>query len=192
MGMSKFFSSILTLIFLSTGSAILAQDLPTFRIEDDSALRVSLEDSWFRETPARVLAKRPEFHTLRGGARIQVRVETSPINREEFAIVLARERNGVYPGWAQGSWVLTRNRDGRAEGIRIRVFLRSDHSAYVQFRPQTNERSLMDVVLYDAYIIRSLPIPIPFERLYVLPVEEALRAAGNRFPRRYFDPEPGM
>ena len=168
-------------------------DVPVNRIEDDSALRASLLDTWFRESPARVLARRPEIHTLRGGTRVQVRVETSAINRDEFAIVLAREHNGAFPGWGQGSWILTRHRDGRAEGLRIRIFLRSDHNTFVQFRPHNNnERSLMDVVLYDAYMIRSLPIPIPFERLYVLPVEEALQAAGNRFPRRYFEPDPGL
>ena len=51
----------------------------------------------------------------------------------------------------------------------------------------------MDVVLYDGYIMRGHPIPVPFERLFVLPVEEALSLAGERFPRRYFDdPDPGM
>ena len=48
------------------------------------------------------------------------------------------------------------------------------------------------MVLYDAFLIRSLPIPVTFERLFVLPVEAALESAGNRFPRRYFDPEPGL
>ena len=167
-------------------------DLPTRKIEDDSPLRIALEASWFRETPGRVLAKRPELYTLRGGGRVQVRVETSSKNRDEFAIVLAREQDGAFSGWGQGSWVLTRRRDNNPEGSKIRVFLRSDYNTYVQFRPYTDEKCQMDVVLYDAYVIRSLPIPIPFERLYVLPVEEVLAAAGDRFPRRYFDPEPGL
>jgi hypothetical protein len=50
----------------------------------------------------------------------------------------------------------------------------------------------MDVVLYDGYVVRSMPLPIPFERLVVLPIEEVLSIAGDKFPRRYFDPEPGM
>jgi hypothetical protein len=50
----------------------------------------------------------------------------------------------------------------------------------------------MDVVLYDAFLVRALPIPVPFERLYDMPVDDALNLAGGRFPRRYFDPESGM
>ena len=48
----------------------------------------------------------------------------------------------------------------------------------------------MDVVLYDAYVVRSLPLPYSIERLMVVPLEEVFSIAGNKFPRRYFDPNP--
>jgi hypothetical protein len=176
--------------------SLAAQDLPSRRIEDDSSLRISLQDSWFKEAPGTVLNKRAENYTLRGGSRIQVRAEAGG---NEFLIVLARELEGPsrvivgqsFPGWAQGSWVLTRS---TADGspTRIRVFLRSDPYTYIQFRPFSADRAQMDVVLYDAYVVRSLPLAIPFERLFVLPLEEALAMAGDRFPLKYFDPEPNM
>jgi hypothetical protein len=112
-------------------------------------------------------------------------------NREEFGIILARGRNGAFSGWAQGSWILTRRRSDGAP-VRIRVFLRSDLYTYVQFRPFTEDKSLMDVVVYNACLVQSLPIALPFERLLSAPLEEILAAAGDKFPRRYFDPEPGM
>ena len=185
---------LLSLFFLPGGALWsqnqrVSQDLPTRRIEDDSGLRSVLEASWFKESPAKVVIKEPEIHTLGGGSRIQVRIETGR-NRDEFAIVLAREQNGAFPGWAQGSWVLTRRRDNSGSALQIRVFLRSDYNTYVQFRPFSDEKSYMDVVLYDAYLIRSLPIPVPFDRLLTLPVEDSLSLAGNQFPRRYFDPNP--
>jgi hypothetical protein len=54
------------------------------------------------------------------------------------------------------------------------------------------DKSLIDVVIYDAYIVRALAIGIPFERLLTMPVEEALSAAGDRFPRRFFEPDPAL
>jgi len=193
MGMRKFFfSSLLILSLLVFVGSVWGQDVLTQRIPDDSALRLSLLDSWFREVPARVLDKRPEYYTLRGGSRVQVRLETAPQNRDEFAIVIAREQNGAYSGWAQGSWVLTRRRDNNPAGMRIRVFLRSDFNTYVQFRPFSDEKCLMDAVLYNGYVMRSHPLPVPLERLLTLPLEEILSLAGNAFPRRYFEPEPGM
>ncbi|MDR2102464.1 MAG: hypothetical protein LBP43_07835 [Treponema sp.] len=163
-----------------------ALDLPTGKIEDDSSLRISLKDSWFTEIPGKVMAGKGFLHTLPGGARIQVRAETGG---EEFMIILAREWNGSYPGWAQGSWILTRRRDDGSPS-RIRIFLRSDPNTYIQFRPLGKDRSQLDLVLYDGYILRALPVPFSLERLLVMPVEEVLASLGTKFPRRYFDPNP--
>ena len=192
--MRKFIFPLLVVFFVlfTGGETLWGQDVLTRRIQDDSTLRISLLDSWFREIPGRVLEKRPEYYTLRAGDRVQVRIETSAQNRDEFAIVIAREQNGAYSGWAQGSWVLSRRRDNDPAGMRIRVFLRSDYNTYVQFRPFSDEKCLMDAVLYDGYVMRSHPLPVPFERLYALPLGEILDLAGNAFPRRYFEPEPGM
>jgi hypothetical protein len=168
-------------------------DQPTRKIVDDSSLRILLKDTWFTEMPGRVLPRRPEIRTLGGGGQVQVRTEEG---RDEFAVILARELtggtgagSGTFPGWAQGSWGLTRRKD-TGEPTRIRVFLRSDPYTYIQFRPLRDDKCQMDVVLYDAYIQRSLPLPIPFERLYTVPVEEVLGLAGEKFPRKYFDPDP--
>ena len=185
-------SSFFVLTLLITAGNAWSQDVLIRRIQDDSALRISLLDSWFREVPARVLGKSPEYYVLRGGSRVQVRVETSAQNRDEFAIVIAREQNGAYSGWAQGSWVLTRRRDNDPSGMRIRVFLRSDYNTYVQFRPFSDEKCHMDVVLYDGYVMRSHPLPVPFERLFTMQLDEILGLAANAFPLRYFEPEPDM
>jgi hypothetical protein len=179
--------------FLSAAFPLSALDLPLGQIPDDSALRARLKDSWFTESPDRVLARSPALHTLDSGARIELRGEAGA---EEFMVILAREltngktgaASGSFPGWAQGSWILTRRKDTGAIS-RIRVFLRSDPYTYVQFRPFIEGKSFMDVVLYDAYISRSLPIAVSLERLCVMPLTETLRLAGDQFPRKYFEPE---
>jgi hypothetical protein len=161
---------------------------------------MEIKDTWLTEVPARVLGKRPMIRTLNSGGRIQVRTEEG---RTEFAVVLAREWNGdreslalvqrqtgaAWPGWTQGSWSLSRLKS-TGEALRIRIFLRSDPNAYIQFRPFTADKCFMDVILWEAYLVDSLPFPVPFERLYTLPVEETLALVGNRFPRRYFEPNP--
>jgi hypothetical protein len=171
------------------------RDLPSVKIQDDSALRSAIAPLWFTAPPAQVLGYRPSVQTLPGGGRVQIRSEDGG---SEFLVILARELTdpagtrlyGIYPGWAQGSWALSRRKD-TGEASRIRIFLRSDPNLYVQFRPLGNDRSQMDVVAYDAYLVNSLTIPVSMERLLTLPVEEALRLAGPGFPRRYFDPSLG-
>jgi hypothetical protein len=195
-----FFRKIVA-VFLFLGCfSLYALDLPVRHIADDAFLRMELKDAWLTETPARVLAKRPLVRTLGGGERVRIMTEE---RGNEFAVVLAREWNGdseslamiqrqagtSWPGWIQGSWSLTRLKS-TGEAVHIRIFLRSDPNAYIQFRPFTADKCRMDVILYEAYLVDSLPLPVPFERLYTISVEEVLALAGNRFPRRYFEPDP--
>ena len=182
----------LTIIFFLLTSLCHSFDLPLNRIEDDSYLRASLMDSWLRNNFVNVAGNAQEVYTLRGGTQVHVRMETSPRNLEEFAIVLARGQSGNFSSWNQGSWSLIRRRDNNPQGSRIQYFPRTDFNTYIQFRPFNNERSFMDVVVYDAFLIRSLPLPVPFERLLTMPMEEIFNLAGRGFPGHYFEPIPAM
>jgi hypothetical protein len=181
------------LLFFGALASLCPRDLPSAGIEDDSALRLSLRDEWFLDTADRVLAKKSQIHHLPGGSRIQVRTEATT---GEFAVILARELTGpdgqtmgTFPSWAQGSWLYVRRRADGAP-LRILVFPRSDSRTYIQFRPLGGGRCLMDMVLYDAYLSWSQPVPISFERLLAMPVETVYAAMGEKFKRRYFDPDP--
>ncbi|MDR2865371.1 MAG: hypothetical protein LBV68_07175 [Spirochaetaceae bacterium] len=174
-------------VFLS--GALFAKDLTISEISDDSALRFMLAKTWFIETPREVLQKQPITQMLDSGERVQIRVEAGPRESDEFSIIIARERNGTFPGWAQGSFILSRRiSDGHA--IRARVFLRSDPYTYIQFRPLDDSKSEMDALVYDAFVTQALPIKLPFSRLMSSPLNEILNMAGPQFPRRYYEPNP--
>jgi len=174
--------------------AVFGQDLPLSRITDDSALRTSVKDTWLIETPGRVLARSAVMNTLPGGGRVQLRAEAS---KDEFMVIFAREHKtpnggasmGSFPGWDQGSWILIRNR-ANGEATRIRIFLRSDPYTYIELRPFSADKCQMDVVLYNAYIVRSLTLPVTMEKLYTMQLNDVLNLAGTQFPRRYFEPNP--
>jgi hypothetical protein len=178
-----------SLFFILAGHPSFGIDSTIGKIADDSALRTNVKDSWLTETPARVLAKPRALLNLSGGGSVEVRAEAG---QDGFMVIFAREhpdRPGYFPGWAQGSWVFIRQRDTGAV-TRIRVFLRSDMYTYVQFRPFSADKCQMDVVLYDAYIVQSLPLPVPLERLYTMSLTEIVNLAGSKFPQKYFDPNP--
>ena len=183
----------IALALFIAGYSLFGQDLPIATIPDDSALRASVRDSWLTESPARVLSRPRVLHTLGNGDQVEVRSEAG---QDELMIIFAREQKtatgrantGQFPGWSQGSWILTRRRDTGA-ATRIRVFLRSDPYTYVQFRPLSDDKCQMDVVLYDAYMVRALPLAVTMDRLYTMPIQDALSLAGDKFPRRYFEPD---
>ncbi|MDR2445090.1 MAG: hypothetical protein LBD44_04055 [Spirochaetaceae bacterium] len=167
--------------------AVFALDLPLREISDDSSVRKKLFDEWFIDAPPRVPAKSARRETLPGGERIEVRTERM---EDEFSIVLAREFGGAFPGWAQGSWVISRSvEDGSL--LRIQIFPRSDPYTYIQFHPLDSERSRMDMVVYNAYLAQSVNMPAPIERLLTLPLQDILESANNKTLFRYFEPYTG-
>lgn len=175
------------------------------RISDDSLLRLRLKENWFTDTPARVLSRRSVVEQLPTGERVEIRAAEG---RDEIMVVLSRElirgrvatetqpaqqraATGQFYGWAQGSWMLTRRKDN-GEGTLIRIFLRSDQYTYIQFRPFDAEKSLLDAVLYGGYIVRSVPVAVPFDRLYTMPLNDILKLTNEKFPKKYFEPDPSL
>jgi hypothetical protein len=180
-------------VLLLLAFSLWAADSPSSKIEDDSSLRRLVKNTWLTEAPGKVLAARPFIHTLPGGSRVEVRAEE---RGNEFAVILARELisvegrgSGDFPGWAQGSWVFSRDRRG-GRLLSIQIFPGRDPYTCVVFRPLADGKSGMDVLVYDAYLVQSHPLPLTVERIMEIPVEEVFRAAGTAFPRRYFDPYP--
>ena len=170
-------------------------DLPINRISDDSLLRRNMYNTWIIDTPGRVLGMRPVIETLESGERVRI---STMEGREEFRVIFARElmrgestadrrATGTYPGWAQGSWMLTRRKD-TGRGIEIRIYLRSDQNTHIQFRPLDSEKCQMDVILYGGHIARSIPIAVNFDRLYTMRLSDILRLADKKFPIHYFEP----
>ncbi|MCL2196451.1 MAG: hypothetical protein FWB77_02425 [Treponema sp.] len=178
-------------------SAVFGFDLPVSRISDDSLLRNRMKEAWLTEAPGRVLSQRARNEVLENGERVLV---SAIEGREEFMVLFSRElirgtsienrrATREFPGWAQGSWMITRRKDTGA-GTLIRFFPRSDQNTHIQFRPFDREKSLMDVVIYGAHVSRSIPVAAPFERLYTMQLKDILSLVENKLPLRYLEPDP--
>ena len=197
---------ILFILLFFNISPVNSLDLPVSGISDDSILRNKLRDNWFLETPRNVLAQHARTETLQTGERVRV---SESEGRDEIIVILSREQmtgrvesasgqagferrgTGQFPGWAQGSWMLTRNKSTGA-GTLIRIFLFSDQFTYIQFRPLDADKCRMDAVLYGAYVTRALPVAVAFERLYTMPLNDVLKLVEEKFPIRYFEPNPSV
>jgi hypothetical protein len=177
-------------------SQVYSFDLPVSKIPDDSLIRIKIKDAWLSENPARVLTQYARTETMENGERVEIRTTEG---REEFIVHISRELirgtglsdrrgTGQFPGWAQGSWMLTRRKDSGA-GVQIKIFLRSDQQTFIQFRPFDADKCLIDAIVYGGYICNSVPVAVPFERLYTMPLNDILRLVENKFPIRYFEPD---
>jgi hypothetical protein len=190
------FKILFVLLFFVNIITLYSFDLPVSNISDDSLLRLRFRDELMIESPVRVLSQRTRIELLETGERVQISTQEG---REEFRVIFSRElmrgtsinnrrATGSFPGWSQGSWMLTRRRDTGA-ATQIRIFLRSDQNTHIQFRPFDADKCFLDVVLYGGYIARSIPVAVPFERLYTMRLNDILRLVDTKFPLRYFEPD---
>lgn len=186
--------SVIILVFsavlppFAQAAAYSALDVPYEEISSDVSLRRTLVDSWFSLPVSSLLQKQAQIYTLNTGESVEVRVERS---NTDVLVVISRERNGLYPGTIQGSWILYRNLvDGSPK--KIRLYLRSDPYVYVEFRPLSQKKSVLDVVAYSGYIVYAQPIPFAFQDLYTMPVNQVLSSVQDVFPREYFDVDPRL
>jgi len=167
---------------------VFALDVPVARIADDSRLRATARDAWLSASPARAASIPRSVHQLDGGGTVEIRGVSRP---GELLVLFARRGpdGRTFPGWAQGSWEFARRADTGAIS-NVRVFPRSDPNTFVQFRPFGDDRVWMDVLIYDAYVVRNLALAVSMERLSTMPLNDLLALAGSRFPVRYFEPDP--
>ncbi|GMO34017.1 MAG: hypothetical protein Ta2F_10020 [Termitinemataceae bacterium] len=162
-----------------------AMDTDHLVISDDVALRRSLS-AWFTEAPMNIVGK-PAYKTkLDSGESVQVSIENGSV-QDEFAIVLGRALNGKYPGWAQGSWIILRS-SKTGDVLRVRIFLRSDPYTYIQFSPQNDKKSYLDMVIYNANMAQSVSIPISINRILTSSLDDILQTVSERVPLKYFTP----
>jgi hypothetical protein len=183
----RVFFAIVVLVL--AGLPLGALDVPLRHIPDDSSLRQELKDTYFTDTQARVMVRQPITRVLPGGDEVQVRIE---VNNAGFTVLIARKAANMFPGWAQGSWAVTRNRR-TGDFEHIRIFLRSDPYTYIQLRPDERNtgKTLLDAVVYDAFVQRGLPLPFTFDRALTMSLADILALADDRFPARYYEPDSG-
>jgi len=191
--MPVFFFILSALLNVTPASGL---DLPISKISDDSLIRQKIKDSWMLETPGRVLMQPSRIETLESGEKVEIRTQEG---KEEFMVLISRELTsgtnaanrvgtGQFPGWIQGSWMLKRRKD-TGVGTEVRIFLRSDQQTFIQFRPFSSDKCLLDAVVYGGFVAHSIPIPVSFDRLFTMPLNSILKLVENKFPIQYFQPD---
>lgn len=107
-----------------------------------------------------------------------------------FYTVFSPERNGGWPQYAQGSWIVKRS---RADGsfIQAKVFLRSDAGTFARVYP-FGSRSLIDIVAYGGVLYREVIIPMPFETILRSPFARVRELTADVIDWSLFSPQPAL
>jgi hypothetical protein len=126
-----------------------------------------------------------ELRAVRSGTELLVYVS------REYADRAGRFHFGEYPGWVEGTWILTRTiADGKA--VRICYFPRTDPNVYLQLTPFAGDSGKTSAILiaYDAILAQGKTIPLSMDRLMTEKMDTVFALLGPSFPLRYTDPPP--
>ncbi len=169
---------IILSLFLSLSFLFpLVAELSTIEVPDSSVIRQNLISSWFTAPVSSLKAKSEELYTAQDGTVFQVRFEDG--EKEVKIIVCPQiyvlpEENSVnsrqnlpveqYNKNSFGSWILYREKSS-GRPLKIKWHFAKDPNVYVQLR-QDSEKTYADLIVYNSFAARSVPLGVSFARLY--------------------------
>ncbi len=80
-----------------------------------------------------------------------------------FYVILSPERNGSFPVYTQGTWIIKRS-DADGSFLQAKIFLRSDPGTFARIYP-AGTRSRIDIVTYGGVLYREVMVPLSFTEL---------------------------
>ena len=172
-------------------------------IPDSSEIRSGLEEAWFTAPLSVVRQNAPEIRANNNGEKFQIRLEENETTFNIFVSPRAlikvnifsdkgmySEEQELYPGDAEGSWVLIRDkRTGKP--LRIRYYFVKNSEVFIQFTPQ-GKIALADLVIFGNYAARGVPTGMSFEKFYSASFEDVMTITETKLPWNYVLVDPQM
>lgn len=177
-------------------------DWNSLSIPDSAEIRRQISREWFESSLDVLRGLNSEIRTNQIGVQFQVRLEEQ---QEVFLTIVAPksqmkvdvyEAAGVrtatedsYNMESPGAWILVRSKkDGSP--LLSRYYFAKDPGVYVQFRPN-KEASLADLVIFENYAARGVPLGVPFEKFYTASFAEIQGLTKGNLPWKNVEPRAG-
>lgn len=107
-----------------------------------------------------------------------------------FYVILSPERNGSFPLYAQGTWIIKRS-DADGSFMQAKIFLRSDPETFARIYP-AGTRSRIDIVTYGGVLYREVMVPLPFNELLRSPFSRIRELTSYVIDWDVFSPDPAL
>lgn len=172
-----------------------------FNIPDSAEVRRQVAREWF-EGPLDVLrGLNSEIRSNQVGTQFQVRLEEQ---QDVFLTIVAPKSKMVvdvytaagvrtstedaYNMESPGAWLLVRSKNN-GEPLSVRYYFAKDSGVFIQFRPsKTSNTSLADLIIFESYAARGVPLGVPFDRFYTASFAEIQAITKNNIPWNYVTP----
>ncbi len=175
----------------------------SYGIPDSSEIRREIAASWLEAPAALIRGKDAETYDDGAGHSFQVRLE----DEKSFSkIIIApksvmnvdyikgdstqRVETAVYREGTAGTWVLYRDKKSD-KAAKIRIYFNADPGVYLELRNGEN-KTYADMVLYNCYMVRSVPLGVRFKKLYTMSFDEIQALTRKSLPWASVKVVPGQ
>lgn len=179
-------------------------DWNAYKIPDSAEARRQISREWFEGSLDFLRGVNSEIRSNQIGTQFQIRLEEQ---QDVFLIIVAPKSqmkidvyssDGMktstedsYNMDSPGSWVLVRSKAG-GEPLSVRYYFAKDPGVFIQFRPNKGaSSSLADLIVFDNYAARGVPVGVSFDRFYTASFAEIQALTKNNIPWRYVEPRAG-
>lgn len=191
----KHYSILITMLLMNS---FVFAEYNKFNIPDSAEIRREIKDTWFKQDLDFIRLQNVQVRKNNYGQSFQINLEeqndkfivyVSPKTTMKIDVYdssgIHTEMEDVYNINSFGSWMYVRNKvDGSPDFIRIYVSKNSD--VYLQFRPFKNT-ARVDFLVYNSFVVKSIPLGIPFEKIFSLSIQEIYNLTKKSIPWEYID-----
>jgi hypothetical protein len=180
--------TVITAVPLTAQSALpaLGGDRPINYMAESSDIRKRVWDTLLESPRTTATAYR--------GARERNAWGTWSVSVEKgngsFYVILSPERNGSFPVYTQGTWIIKRS-DADGSFLQAKIFLRSDPGTFARIYP-AGTRSRIDIVTYGGVLYREVMVPLPFTELLRSPFSRIRELTSYVIDWNIFSPDPAL
>ncbi len=199
--------NFLKLFVVSFVAAVLS--LPAFAsytkygIPDSAEVREEIVSTWFTAPLSDVRQKEAEFYSDGLGEGFQVRAE----DRDGAVCIIVApktiykmnyikgtetvsENRYRYSESGSGSWILYRDAKS-GKPLKVRWYFNADSDVYLEIRNSAN-KVYADMIVYNSYLARSVPLGISFNKLYTMSFDKIQNITSRSLPWYEVNVVPGQ
>ena len=108
--------------------------------------------------------------------------------------IISPEKNSAWPVYTQGSWIFKRNASN-GRWVQIKIYLRSDPELFIRLYPDeraSQARTKFDVLAYGAVLYQEITLPLPFERVALLSLNDIIAMSQDSVDWQLFSPQVSL
>lgn len=176
---------------------LLFAEYNSFGIPDSSEIRKKIGREWFEGPLSALRSFGTEVYENSVGIEFELRFEEQDdaflaiVAPASYGMVDIHDSRGsrlvsekIFSADSAGSWILVRDKKSGTP-ILIRYYFAKDSEVYVQFRPNKKKSCFADMIIFDSYAARAVPLGIPFEKFYTASFAEIQELTKRTLPWNY-------